>query len=174
MCLCQRCCRRTESRPARPHTLLLCLGEVLGEECVLLHYHARQSVSPRSSSESKICHWLRTCFHNLLLSCRFLHMTRPYHPTRSIQPPSNSVQTDALYTEPAEGHQISLGHQDISLDLDYAPTFCCRLQQTGDCVLCLGPVSDHRNLHKKKREHNQDHKICSRITLVLDLLFGST
>ncbi len=140
VCLCQRCCRRTESRPARPHTLLLCLGVVLGEECVLPHYHARQSASPRSSSESRIGHWLRTCFHNLLLSCRFLHMTRPYHPTRSIQPPSNSVQTDALYTEPAEGRQISLDDQDISLDLDYISTSCCRLQQRDDCLPCLDRV----------------------------------
>ncbi len=52
-----------------------------------------------------------------------------HEPIRSIQPPSNSVQTDSLYTEPAQSAQISLDDWDMAAPLLHILFFCCL--QTG-------------------------------------------
>ncbi len=120
-----------------------------GQECQFSYYHSRQNICYQCSTDSRICHCIQTKIH-FLLSCWLLYMSLLYMPIHSIQPPSNSVQTDSLYTEPAHAAQICLNDQDTADDLWCVLPFCC--PQTGwvECVLCLDPVWDHMHLNTRR------------------------
>ena len=93
---CQRCCRNSEYLPCDPGRLLLwrrgCQRAKLKRCYVWMYYH--------SISTPKICHWIQIHIPGRSLFCWYSGMRQLYKPSRSTPPPSNSVQSESLYSAP--------------------------------------------------------------------------
>ncbi|KAK6291402.1 hypothetical protein J4Q44_G00381680 [Coregonus suidteri] len=79
-------------------------------------------ITPSSPADSFICHsYISPSLHSTL-------------------PPSNSAQSDPLYTAPVHSPQISLGDKDTAAPLSSMSPFCSPQTERGICLLCLGSV----------------------------------
>ena len=65
-------------------------------------------------------------------------------------PPSRSIQSAPLCTEPEAIDQISVGVQDTTVLVHVSPS-CFPQTEWASCLLCLGPEWDHRRLMERTR-----------------------
>ncbi len=156
MCVCEWVCvcvRDTvegqSTQQTSPDTHLLD-SRMKGLICQCCHYCDRQWVSYKNCSDSRTFDWIQTCSH-FLLSCWYLCMTLIFLSlSRSIQPPSNSVQSDSLHKEPEDGAQISLDDQHTTAALPHMLPFCFPQTESDGCLLCLDLAWDYRHLNTQR------------------------
>ncbi len=172
VCVCQRRCRRTESRSTRPETLLLSYWR--HEQLIYQwsYYCEEHWMFDQSTRDSRTDHYVQTHSHHSLLSSWFLYKTLISQHLRSIQSPSNSVPSDSLNTEPEDDIQICRDDQDMTVPLSHASPFCSPQTERGVCLRCLDPVWDHRRLnttHTLQLNYRQQNSVCVCVCVCLSL-----
>lgn len=133
-----RHCRRTELRPCSRDTPLSCGIQVL--RFPFPYYHAWKYISVLHSPNSSSVCCTQSCIHHHLPSgwCLCTRLQCPLHVNPSTQPPSSSMCSEALGTEPEPTSQSVQGGQDR------ARTWCYKSlaslhTYSGSCGLCQGP-----------------------------------
>ena len=139
-------CRRTESQQAGPDTLLLWWSQGGGEGWMLDYRCTGQCKHHDNTEDSRTCCCIQASCQHPLLSLWFLCMSLLYKHFLSSPPPSNSGQSDPLYTTPGAWSQISLGGQDTTEPLQPSSPPWGPQTERVLCGLCLGPVWVHRHL----------------------------
>ena len=133
-------CRRTESQQAGPDTLLLWWRQGGGDGWMCHYRCTGHSNHHHNNKVSRTCCCIQAGCHHPFLSLRFLCMSLLYQQLLSSPPPSNSGQSDPLYTTPGARSQISLGGQDKTDPLQPSSPSCGPQTERDVCGLCLGPV----------------------------------
>ena len=145
----RRRCRRTQFQQDSPHTLLLCYS--LRRRWMFLCYCDRHGNHHQNNTDSRTDHSIQAHIHSYVLFFWFLCKSLLHQHLLSSRPPSNSDQSNHLYTAAEAASQTCLDGQDTADLLSHvSPSCCC---QTVWVVRwpCLCPEWVHRNLMETRR-----------------------